>query len=132
MAVTYSWRLKRLVKADKQTSYSGSLETVNDYIFQTYWEKIGTDDSFQDSEGNNIQATFEGATPFNVSQTYNPDVYTPYNELTQTQVMEWVFSEISGSEGYAEHIDERIEKMLEEQRQWNESRIESGSFPWEE
>jgi len=132
MAVTYSWRLKSLRKADKQTMYSGSQETVNDYVFQTYWYKTGIDDSFQNQDGDNISATFEGATPFTISETYNPDAYTSYNDLTQNEILDWVFVEISGSEGYAEHIDERIESMLEEQRQWNEVRVESGSFPWEE
>ena len=132
MAVTYSWRLKTLRKADKQTIYSGSSETVNNYVYQTYWEKIGTDSDFLDEDGNPIQAIFEGATPFEVSQTYNPDVYTDYNDLTQANILDWVFAEISGSEGYAEHIDYRINTRLDELRVWNDVRVESGSFPWDE
>lgn len=132
MAVTYSWRLKTLKKADKQISYSGSLETVNNYVYQTYWEKIGTDSDFLDEDGNPIQAIFEGATPFNIARTYNPDAYTDYNNLSQSQILDWVMAEISGSEGYAEHIDYRINTRLDELRVWNDERIESGSFPWDE
>jgi hypothetical protein len=132
MAVTYSWRLKTLRKADREISYSGSLETVNNYVYQTYWEKVGTDSDFLDEDGNPIQAIFEGATPFEVSQTYNPDVYTDYNNLSQSQILDWVFAEISGSDGYAEHIDYRINTRLDELRTWNDERIESGSFPWDE
>jgi len=110
--MNYTWEITGIKKQDA----SG----VNDAIIQTYWKKTGTD-----SDGNT--GTFSGATPFDPS-TVDPDNFVSYENLTQEMVLGWIQSVVDSQPGYAQHINEQIQKEID-------SKIlpvteESTTFPW--
>lgn len=113
MAITYTWKLTSLKKRN-----TGDLENV---IVQTFWQKIGTDE-----DGN--EGIFSGATPFDPSQV-DPDNFTSFENLTQTQVLGWIQSVVVGS--YEQHVNEQIQKQIDVKRSPIEDVNESG-FPWAE
>jgi len=56
-----------------------NLNGLTDVVYEIQWLCYATD------------GTYDGATQGFVSVTYNPDVpYTPFNQLTQDQVLVWV------------------------------------------
>jgi hypothetical protein len=101
MAYTFDWKLTSL---KKQTN--GGFENA---IVGTQWIVTGTNE-------NGYSGSFNGATPFKVSEI-NPDTYTSYNDLTEVDVLNWIKTTVSGSNqttNYWEHILGRIEKQIEE------------------
>lgn len=111
MAITYTWEL---VSFKKQTV--GDLDHV---IFQTYWKKIGTDE-------NGLTAFFTGATPFDPAKV-DPNNFTPYEELTQEIVLDWVKSVVVGD--YETHVNGRIKADIDKQKN-PEVEVGAESFPW--
>jgi hypothetical protein len=112
MAITYTWKLTSLKKRN-----SGSLNGV---VFQTYWQKIGTD------ENGNIGA-FSGATPFDPAQV-DPNNFTAFDQLTEETVLGWIQGVVTGS--YEQHVDEQIQRQIDEKVNASEE-VGSGSFPWD-
>lgn len=116
MAYTYEWKLTGLKKQN-----SSDLENV---IIGTQWKVIATDE-----DGN--KGEFVGATPFPLNSV-DPQSFTPYDELTETQVLNWVKNYVSGSNratNYWDHISERIEKQIVEARNPITNLLET-QFPW--
>ena len=111
MAITYTWKLKSF----KKTS-NDSLENV---VFQTYWEKTGTDEDGK-------TGTFVGATPFD---TANVDLnnFTPYESLTEEIVLGWIKNVVVGS--YATHVNEQIASQINKQKETITEHNEE-TFPW--
>ena len=99
MGYTYEWKLTGL---NKQNSTN-----IEDAVIGTRWKLTGTD------EDGNV-GTFTGATPFSIN-TINTSSFTPYSELTETQVLNWIKNHVSGSgpTNYWPHISERIQKAIE-------------------
>jgi hypothetical protein len=110
--ITYTWKLTSLKKRN-----SGSLNGV---VFQTYWQKIGTD-------ANGNTGVFSGATPFDPEQI-DPANFTPFEQLTEETVLNWVKSIVIGS--YEEHVNEQIQRQIDDKVSASEE-IASGSFPWD-
>lgn len=102
MARAYEWSIKRITKADNSD--------LNGVIVGTQWKLIGTDDD-------GVFGQFDGATPFPISNV-NPDDFTPYEELTEELVLNWVKSVASSSNDpkYWEHIDGQITKEINKKR----------------
>jgi hypothetical protein len=94
MALTYTWKLKALKKADTPE--------VQGIIIGTQWTLTGTDED-------GYSGDFQGATPFNLTEV-DPDSFTPYSELTEAQVLGWIQAVVVGS--YKEHIDQQIMKQI--------------------
>lgn len=111
---TYTWTLKSLKKQ--------SSDTLTDAVVQTYWECTGTD-----ADGDS--GTFAGATPFNLA-TIDPDSFTPYDQLTQAQVIGWIQDTVNADQGYKEHIDGQIANQIALVKQ-PETEVDDGSFPWD-
>jgi hypothetical protein len=114
MSLTYEWKLKSIKKQNDP-----SLQ-LNDIIVQTYWELIGTDE-------NGNSGTFTGATPFSPQQV-DPENYTEYANLTESQILGWIEDVVTNNESYKTHIDQRILKQIE-------SKIKpivevTENFPW--
>ena len=107
--ITYTWELTSLKRKNSSD--------MNNIIIQTYWKKIGTDE-------NGNTAHFAGATPFDIS-TVDPDNFVPYEDLTEEIILGWIQSAV----GYEDHINERIEKQLEEIVLPITS-VEASEFPW--
>ena len=100
MSLEYSWKLKGLKKATNTD--------VNDAVIGTQWKLTGTD-----SDG--VSGEFDGATPFKLSEI-NSEVFTPFSELTEAQVIGWVQSYVTGSDTYWSHINEKINKQIEDKK----------------
>jgi hypothetical protein len=115
MAITYTWAIKGLTK----TTDSG----FDDAIIGTRWECTGTDE-------NGISGTFTGATPFSLNSV-DPENFTPYNELTEEQVLSWIKSYVSGSSNtnYFDHIESRIKKAIDDKKGIVVT-IDNNDLPW--
>lgn len=113
MALTYTWALKSLKKAD--------VDNLTGVIIQTQWTCTGTDE-----DGN--EGVFSGATPFNPAEI-DPDNYTAYEDLTEAQVMGWIEGVVVSS--YKDHVDGQIMKQIEAKKAHIEE-VSDGKFPWEE
>ena len=116
MAYTYEWQLTGLRKSNT--------DDLSDVIIGTHWKVTATD-----ADGN--QGSFDGATPFKASEV-NTGSFTPYQELTETQIIEWVKNVVSGSNSsmnYWDHIMGRIEKQISATK-YVEVRVDATAFPW--
>ena len=111
MAITYTWKLTSFKKVTK----SG----LEDVVFQTYWEKEGTDEF-----GN--KGKFVGATPFDLNQI-DPENFTPYESLTEEIVLGWIKSIVVGT--YEEHVNEQIAKQISEKIN-TQVEVTGTDFPW--
>lgn len=107
MEITYTWKVTGL-----KTANDGDTEN---FVFQTYWEKIGTDE-----QGN--QGKFVGATPF--KKNPNQTDFVPFDQLTEEVVLGWIQAEVVG--GYADHVNARIREQLEAKRVV----VNKPEFPW--
>ncbi len=92
-------KIKSLKKQDDPSA------ELDDTIVQTYWECTGTDSA-------NNSGTFHGATPFEPDQV-DPDNFTAYEDLTETQVLSWIQDVVEGNPNYKAHIDEQIQKQID-------------------
>ena len=81
---------------------------MDNIIIGTRWEVSATNED-------GITGEFQGATPFDLS-TVDLNNFTPFEELTETQVLGWIKSQVSGSSNtsYWEHISSRINKQIQE------------------
>lgn len=116
MAIQYEWKLTGLRKQD-QGGYEG-------VIVGTNWKCIGTDD-----DGN--KGEFNGATPFKAEEI-DPENFTTYADLTESQVLGWIKEYVSGSNkatNYWDHISERIGKQIFESANPITSVLDN-QFPW--
>jgi hypothetical protein len=113
--ITYEWKLTGIVKS---TAPSLSVDNV---VVGTRWVVTGTDE-------NGNSGTFNGATPFELS-TVDVDNFTPYAELTEEQVLDWVKNYVNVSNPYWTHIAEQIQKQIEKSQQIIEE-ISADDLPW--
>jgi hypothetical protein len=111
MAITYTWKLKSFKKVSR--------DNLTDVVFQTYWDKTGTDE-----DGDS--GTFTGATPFDPAQV-DPNNFTPYESLTEEIVLGWIKSVVVGS--YETHVNEQIAKQLQDKK-FVPTEHNEDSFPW--
>lgn len=111
MALTYTWALKSLKKAD--------FDNLAGVIVQTYWTCTGADED-------GVEGTFQGATPFD-PMAVDPENFTAYENLTEAQVLDWIKGVVVG--GYKDHIDEQIMKQIAEKKAPVDE-VSEGSFPW--
>ena len=110
MSLTYTWELTGLKKQ--------SGDGVTDAVVQTYWKCTGTNST-------GFSGTFSGATPFDLNGI-DPDNFTPYDQLTEAQVLGWVEA---AAASYMDHINEQIEKQIAQQIA-PETEVNEGDFPW--
>lgn len=96
---------------------------VTNAVVQTYWKCHGYSPDLPDYTG-----TFSGATPFDLN-TIDPSSFTPYEELTEAQVLGWIEGVVDGDAGYKTHIEEQIEKQIK-QKIAPETEVNEGHFPW--
>jgi hypothetical protein len=117
MALTYTWRLTGLTKSNPPSL------NVENVIIGTRWEVVGTDE-------NGNEGKFNGATPFNLS-TVDPNNFTPYEQLTEAQVLGWIQSVVSGSAptNYWAHISEKIQEQID-RNAMSISDVGDGELPW--
>lgn len=107
MDITYTWKVT-------------GLKTVNDgdtqnFVFQTYWEKTGTDEL-----GNT--GVFPGATPFKKDPTQTD--FVPFDQLTEEIVIGWIQAVVVGH--YEQHVNARIREQIEAKR----VAVSTPEMPW--
>lgn len=117
MGLTYTWKLEGLKKQN-----SNDFDNV---IIGTRWKVTGTDED-------GVHGSFIGATPFDLS-TVDPNNFTPYESLTEEQVLTWVKNTVSGSNSstnYFGHIKERIESEIYNKR-YAVQDVNDLDLPWQ-
>ena len=112
MTMVYTWELTGM----KLQSESG----IANAVVQTYWKCSGHSDQLPEFVG-----TFNGATPFDLN-SIDPDNFTPYDQLTEAQVLGWIKS---ATASYMDHINEQIEKQIKEQIA-PQTEVNESDFPW--
>lgn len=117
MGYTYEWKVKGLRK--------GNGNNVNDAIIGTQWTVTATD------EVDGITGEFNGATPFDLN-SIDSGSFTPFNELTEGQVIDWIKEHVSGSNkatNYWDHIQSRIDRDIQAKR-GSYSNLLEDELPW--
>lgn len=111
MALTYTWALKSLKKAD--------VNDLSGVIVQTHWTCTGTDEDGDDG-------VFNGATPFGLEDV-SPNDFVPYEELTEAVVLGWIQAVVVGP--YKEHVDSQIMRQINGKKVPVQE-VADGQFPW--
>lgn len=117
MGYTYEWKVKGLRK--------GNTGDLNDVIIGTQWTVTGTD------ETDGVSGEFVGATPFDM-KAVDPNNFTEFTELSESQVVEWIKAHVSGSNratNYWDHIQSKIEKDIDAKRGSHSNLLED-ELPW--
>jgi len=96
MAITYSWKVTGMKKLDQ-------VDELNNVVIHVTWEKIGTDE-------NGNEGKFSGATPLSPP---DPENFVSLESLTEETVISWIQAVVV--DGYEEHVNERIQKQIDEQ-----------------
>jgi hypothetical protein len=111
----YTWKIKSLVKQN-----TNDLDNV---IVGTRWTVTGTNED-------GITGEFQGATPLELISV-DTDNFTPFEELTESQVIGWIQAKVSGSAptSYWDHISDRINKQIEEKANVKIN-VEETELPW--
>lgn len=94
--LTYEWKLTGLRKVD-----SNGLDGI---VIGTNWKLTGTD-------ADGFKGDFIGATPFK-SENLNTGSFTPFNELTENTVLDWIKDVVFGNPSYWQHINTQILKSV--------------------
>lgn len=111
--ITYTWKLTGLKRKDSAD--------LNNIIVQTYWQKIGTDE-------NGNTGIFDGATPFDLS-TVDPNNFVKYEDLTEEMILGWIQAEINKNDRYNTHINDQIQKQIDE-KAYPAIKVSESEFPW--
>ena len=114
MAVSYSWKITQMTKKTV-----GDIENV---ILHARWELTGTE-STTGTEGR-----FVGATPIDFDPS-STDEFVAFGELTEELVISWVSASVTGPGGYWDHIEEQIQKKIDEVDDASEE-IGEDLLPW--
>jgi len=117
MALTYTWKLTGLKKQDTAD--------LSDLVIGTRWELKGTNEA-------GVFGTFSGATPLDIPDA-DEEGYVPYSELTEEMVLGWVQNIVSGSGpgNYMDHIEEQINKQINE-KTYTLLEVQENDLPWSE
>lgn len=104
MAMTYEWSITGLRKRNQVNNDGDTLEGA---IVQTYWKCVGTDDVTGDV------GEFPGATPF-TAVNVPAGSFKQFSQLTEDDVLGWVRAYVDNDSTYWAHIQERIDKQIDE------------------
>jgi hypothetical protein len=117
MGYTYEWSVTGIKKATS--------DNINDAIIGTRWKVVCTDE-----DGNTGE--FSGATPFDLN-TIDSGSFTPYQDLTEAQVLGWIKSVVSGSSSsnYWDHIQGQMNKEINKSK-LSQVEVTSVDLPWSE
>lgn len=93
MAITYTWSIDRMYTMPTPQP---------EFVVNVTWTLTGTDGTNTASIGGNSEFSQEG------------DTYTPYADLTETQVLGWVQDQLgeNGIANYQANVDGQINSMI--------------------
>ena len=113
MATTYTWNIDMMHTASKAG--------LADAVTVIHWSKTGTNE-------NGIAGRYPGVTRYNVS-AIDSSGFTPLNQLTEEQVIEWVKSDLS--EEQKTFIDVQILSSIQHQlAEVSTGCVTSDKMPW--
>lgn len=118
MSLTKTWRIDSMKVKDEVNSEGATLPRA---VYQTYWTVTGTN-----SAGHS--GSWSGATPFSAANV-PAGSFVAFADLTEATVLGWIQAVVDADPSYAAHIDEQIEKRIEEEHGTGEE-IESAALPW--
>jgi hypothetical protein len=118
MSLTKTWRIDSMKVKDEVNADGVTLPRA---VYQTYWTVTGTN-----SDGHS--GSWSGATPFTAANVPEGE-FTPFADLTEATVLGWIQAVVNADASYAAHIDEQIEKRIEEEHGTGEE-IQSDALPW--
>ncbi len=110
MAIVYAWKVTSIKVTE--------INDTQNVVVYAYWEKTG-----KDEEGN--EGTFYGGTSFSTNNALEGSTFIPFDELTETEVIEWIKASIA--DGYEQHINEQINKLIFEKK----NILIEKSLPWD-
>jgi hypothetical protein len=116
MGYTYEWKVTGIKKVNS--------ENIDEAIVGTQWKVICTDE-----DGNTGE--FVGATPFNL-QSIDTGSFTPYENLTEEQVLGWIKNIVSGSNptlNYWNHIQTQMDKQISKSK-LSFTEVSEVGLPW--
>ena len=92
--ITYTWTV---VQMDAYPEVDGE----QDVVFTVYWTLSGTD------------GTYSGSTYGSAGVTVNPDEpFTPYADLTEEQVLGWIWTSGVDKDANEANVAQRIENQI--------------------
>jgi hypothetical protein len=109
----YEWKLTGLRKVN-----TNGLDGI---VIGTNWSVTGID-----SDG--YSGSFVGATPFKV-ENLNTSSFTPFAELTEAGVLDWVQNAVYEFPSYWQHINERLTKTIRDSKSIVDTVFEN-DLPW--
>ena len=113
--LTLEWKLQAITKSTDPTN------NLTDVVIGTRWTLTGTDED-------GITGTFTGATPFSLS-TVDTNNFTPYEQLTEAQVLGWIKTTVEKDGSYVNHISERIMEQVNRSKRVV-IEVNDLDFPW--
>lgn len=118
MSFSYTWKITQLKVKDEVNEEGATLPRA---VYQTFWELTGTNSQGQ-------SGTFSGATPF-TARNVPEGQFVAFADLTEENVLSWVKNVVNNDPAYKAHIDEQIERRIEEEYGTSEE-INPESLPW--
>ena len=94
MANTYTWKIENM-SAQKE------LDSYTDVVIEVGWTCIGTDGTYYAAIPGVTRVTFDGG----------PD-FTPYTDLTEEQVLGWIYSSGVDQSSVQAQIDTQIDLQV--------------------
>ena len=93
MSTTITWTITAL------NCYPQS-EGETDVVFNVHWSCTGTQDTYSASVYNTCQVTYTGG------------AFTPYNQLTQDQVLDWIWAGGVDKTATETSVDQMIQNQI--------------------
>jgi hypothetical protein len=109
----YEWKLTGLRKVN-----TNGLDGI---VIGTNWTVTGID-----SDG--YSGSFVGATPFKV-ENLNTASFTPYSDLSEGSVLDWIQNAVYEFPSYWQHINERLTKTIRDNKSPVDTVFEN-DLPW--
>ena len=112
MAISY---IKTISKIERNR-----IQNTNDVVTNIEYKVTGTDDS------DNVSGTWAGMCTFIQDQITINDNFIDYNDLTESQVLEWINNHYVDNQ---EHAESLIQRRILLKRELNNEVLDN-SFPW--
>jgi hypothetical protein len=119
MAINTAWTINKMVHKDADGG-----------VFLVYWSCTATSDPQGDS-GEIYSAV--SADKLNLTYDASDPDFTPYADLTQSQVLGWVYNSLIEGDETADEAKARVEadRTAKVQEQIDRANADSTGFPWE-
>jgi len=112
MSANFTWKVGLLESYPQQDGF-------NDVVFSVHWTCSGEE---------TVGETTYNASSIGVSNVkFNSGSFTPYADLTEEQVLEWTFSEMSSSNSPKENVENGVQSQIDD---LITPKVEKLPLPW--